>query len=85
MFGEIKKNVESIAVLIDQYNKELDDLKKTMDKSVAEVIKEVRQEEGKKAEEAIHMLTLKHQEEVKKAYTEKEALQKIQEETIKKL
>ena len=45
MVGEIEKNVKSVTALIDQYNAEFDLLKELMTKSVAEKIREVREEE----------------------------------------
>ena len=42
MFREIEKNVKSVKLLIDQYNKELEELNQVMAKSVSEVIKDVR-------------------------------------------
>ena len=49
-----------------------------MTKSVSEKVKEVREEERKKSEDAIQKLSLEHQEEAKKAALEKEqALKKL--------
>ena len=42
MVGQIKRNVESIKVLIDQYNAEFDILKEVITKSLAVKIDEVR-------------------------------------------
>jgi hypothetical protein len=42
MFREIEKNVKLVKLLIDQYNKELEELNQVMAKSVSEVIKDVR-------------------------------------------
>ena len=61
MVGEIKKNIKSVRVLVDAYNAEYDLLKEVMTKSIAQKIKEVREEEKKKAEAAITQLSLEHQ------------------------
>ena len=58
MFGEIKKNAEAVREMINQYNAEFDLLKEVITKSLAVKIKEVREEERKKAEEALEKQAL---------------------------
>ena len=67
MVGEIKKNIKSVRVLVDAYNAEYDLLKEVITKSVAQKIREVREEEQKKAEEAINQLALEHQAAINRA------------------
>jgi hypothetical protein len=59
MVAEIKKNVEEITVLVEKYNTEFALLKEVLSKSLTEKIKEVRDEERKKA-------ALEKEEEIKK-------------------
>ena len=61
MVGQIKRNVESVKVLIDQYNAEYDLLKEVITKSLAVKIDEVREDERKKAEEALKKQALENQ------------------------
>lgn len=49
MVVEIKKNVEEVRVFVDKYNAEFALLKEVLSKSLTEKIKEVREEEKKKA------------------------------------
>ena len=53
MVAEIEKTVKSVKVILDRYNAEFDLLKEVMAKSVSEKINEVREEESKKAEDAL--------------------------------
>jgi flagellar capping protein FliD len=65
MVAEIKKNVEEITVLVEKYNTEFALLKEVLSKSLTEKIKEVRDEERKKAalekEEEIKKIDLEYQ------------------------
>jgi len=65
MVAEIKKNVGEITVLVEKYNTEFALLKEVLSKSLTEKIKEVRDEERKKAalekEEEIKKIDLKYQ------------------------
>ena len=61
MVREIEKNIKAVRVLVDAYTAEYDLLKEVITKSVAQKIHEVREEEKKKAEEAINQLALEHQ------------------------
>ena len=47
--GDIKKNVEAVRLLINEFNEEYDLLKEVLSKSISEKIKEVREEERMKA------------------------------------
>jgi hypothetical protein len=49
IFGDIKKNVEAVRLLINEFNEEYDLLKEVLSKSISEKIKEVREEERMKA------------------------------------
>ena len=61
MVAEIEKTVKSVKVLINKYNQEFDLLKEVMTKSVAEKINEVREEERKKAQDALIKQAMDHQ------------------------
>jgi flagellar capping protein FliD len=65
MVAEIKKNVGEITVLVEKYNTEFALLKEVLSKSLTEKIKEVRDEERKKAalekEEEIKKIDLEYQ------------------------
>ena len=71
MVAEIKKNVEEITVLVEKYNTEFALLKEVLSKSLTEKIKEVRDEERKKAalekEEEIKKIDLEYQAAFKQA------------------
>jgi flagellar capping protein FliD len=69
MVAEIKKNVEEITVLVEKYNTEFALLKEVLSKSLTEKIKEVRDEERKKA-------ALEKEEEIKKIDLEYQAAMK---------
>ena len=71
MFGQIKRNIESVRVLIDQYNAEYDLLKEVITKSLAVKIDEVREDERKKSEEALKRLAMEHQRKEEVAALEK--------------
>ena len=49
MVVEIKKNVEDVRFFVEKYNAEFALLKEVLSKSLTEKIKEVREEEKKKA------------------------------------
>jgi translation initiation factor 2 gamma subunit (eIF-2gamma) len=49
MVGDIKKNVEAVRLLINEFNEEYDLLKEVLTKSISEKIREVREEERMKA------------------------------------
>jgi hypothetical protein len=49
MISDIKKNVEAVRLLINEFNEEYDLLKEVLTKSISEKIKEVREEERMKA------------------------------------
>ena len=69
MVAEIKKNVGEITVLVEKYNTEFALLKEVLSKSLTEKIKEVRDEERKKA-------ALEKEEEIKKIDLEYQAAMK---------
>ena len=71
MFGQIKRNIESVRVLIDQYNAEYDLLKEVITKSLAVKIDEVREDERKKSEEALKRLAMEYQRKEEVAALEK--------------
>ena len=77
MVAEIKKNVEEITVLVEKYNTEFALLKEVLSKSLTEKIKEVRDEERKKAalekEEEIKKIDLEYQAAMKQAEERHEA------------
>ena len=77
MVAEIKKNVGEITVLVEKYNTEFALLKEVLSKSLTEKIKEVRDEERKKAalekEEEIKKIDLKYQAAFKQAEERREA------------
>ena len=75
MVGEIEKTIKTVKALIDKYNAEFDLLKEVMTKSVSEKINEVREEEKKKAEDALKKQALEHQVEAKKAAEKQKELQ----------
>ncbi len=49
MFGDLKKNVEAVRLLMNEFNEEYDLLKEVLTKSISEKIREVREEERMKA------------------------------------
>ena len=49
MVGDLKKNVEAVRLLINEFNEEYDLLKEVLTKSISEKIREVREEERMKA------------------------------------
>ena len=78
MVAEIEKHAKSVKVQIIEYNGELQLIREVMTKTVAEKVKEVREEERNKAQNQLKKLDLEHQAALKKAALEKE-------EAIKKL
>jgi signal transduction histidine kinase len=67
MGAEIQQNVKEVKVIVEKYNIEFDLLMEVLSKSLTEKINEVRQEERRKAQDAINKQDLKHQEALKKA------------------
>jgi hypothetical protein len=58
MVVEIKKHTKSARDLINKYNNELEKIYEVITKSFDERIQEVREEERKKAEDALNQLSL---------------------------
>jgi hypothetical protein len=58
MVVEIKKHSKSARDLINKYNNELEKIYEVITKSFDERIQEVREEERKKAEDALNQLSL---------------------------